>query len=555
MKDLKGLLGEWADKTLTDLFDRTVTKYGREEAMVFNEKRMTYHEMGRRVTDFAKGLLKLGVKKGDKIGIWLSNRPEWAIAEFAVAKVGAVMVPLSTRFRAFDIEYILKQSDSTTLIMIDFFLKNNYLEVIDEICPELRSAKPGELKSKKLPLLRNIICLTEKQCPGMFKFQDLMEGENDPLLDSLLKKMQASLISSDVINIPYTSGTTGFPKGVMTTHEQYLGEILVFRDRLTISEKDRFLALPPFFANFGNYFGILLPVLVGGCSAPVEFFDPEECLRLIEKEKITHFTGTPTMYLDILNHPKFTKYNLSSLRTGMTGASPASVQMIEDVRSKMGIKTLCNGYGMTENSGATTMTCGADSAEVMAQTTGKPLPGVEIKVVDLKTNGDLPKNRVGELCTRGWIVMKGYYKMGDETAKCFDENGWFHTTDLGYIDDEDNFVITGRIKDMFISGGTNVYPAEVENFLYTFPKIHQVAVVGVPDERMGERGMAFVILKESQTCSEKEVLDFCKDKIANYKIPKYIKFVNEIPMAGVGKVQKFKLQESALEELQNRKMG
>jgi fatty-acyl-CoA synthase len=221
----------------------------------------------------------------------------------------------------------------------------------------------------------------------------------------------------------------------------------------------------------------------------------------------------------------------------MTGASPASVQMINDVRSKMGIKTICNGYGMTENSGATTMTCGADSAEVMAKTTGRPLPGVEIKIVDLKTKRDLPKNQIGEMCTRGWIVMKGYYKMPDETAKCFDENGWFHTTDLGYIDEEDNFVITGRIKDMFISGGTNVYPSEVENFLYTFPKIHQVAIVGVPDERMGERGMAFVILKEGQTSSEKEILDFCKDKIANYKIPKYIKFVNEIPMAGVGKVQ------------------
>ena len=555
MEDLKELLGEWANKTLVDLFDHAVTQYGEEEAMVFNEERMTYGEMGRRVADFAKGLLRLGIKKGDKVGIWLSNRPEWAIAEFAVAQVGAVMVPLSTRFRAFDIEYILKQSDSTTLLMADFFLKNNYLEVINEICPELRSAKPGELNSKRLPSLRNIICLSQKQYPGMFKFQDLMNGGNDPSSDSLLKKIQVSLKSSDIINIPYTSGTTGFPKGVMTTHEQYLGEILVFCDRLTISEKDRFLALPPFFANFGNYFGILLPVLVGGCSVPVEFFDPENCLRLIEKEKITHFTGTPTMYLDILNHPNFTKYNLSSLRTGMTGASPASVQMINDVRSKMGIKTICNGYGMTENSGATTMTCGADSAEVMAKTTGKPLPGVEIKIVDLKTKGDLSKNQIGELCTRGWIVMKGYYKMPDETAKCFDEKGWFHTTDLGYMDDEDNFVITGRIKDMFISGGTNVYPAEVENFLYTFPKIQQVAVVGVPDERMGERGMAFIILKEGQPSNEKEILDFCKDKIANYKIPKYVKFVNEIPMAGVGKIQKFKLQELALEELKKRKMG
>jgi fatty-acyl-CoA synthase len=555
MKDLKELLGEWADKTLADFFDKAVTKYSKEEAMVFNEERITYSEMGRRVADFAKGLLKLGIKKGDKVGIWLSNRPEWAIAEFAVARVGAIMVPLSTRFRAFDVEYILKQSDSTTLVMTDFFLKNNYLEVIQEICPELGSAQPGELKSKRLPLLRNIICLSEKQYPGMFKFQDLMKEGSDRSMDSLLEKIQISLKSSDIINIPYTSGTTGFPKGVMTTHEQYLGEIIAFRDRLNIKEKDRFLAAPPFFANFGNYFGILLPTMVGGCSVPVEFFDPEECLRLIEKEKITHFTGTPTMYLDILNHPNFPKYNLSSLRTGMTGASPASVQMINDVRSKMGIKTICNGYGMTENSGATTMTCGADSAEVMSKTTGKPLPGVEIKIVDLKTKKDLPKNRIGELCTRGWIVMKGYYKMEDETAKCFDENGWFHTTDLGYIDDEDNFVITGRIKDMFISGGTNVYPAEVENFLYTFPKIQQVAVIGVPDERMGERGMAFIILKEGQTSNEKEILAFCRGKIANYKIPKYVKFVNEIPMAGVGKVQKFKLQESALEELKKRKIG
>ena len=532
-----------------------MAKYGKEEAMVFKGERITYREIGRRVENFAKGLLRLAMRKGEKVGIWLSNRSEWAIAEFAVAKIGAVMVPLSTRFKAFDLEYILKQSDTTTLIMVDVFLKNNYLQVIEEICPELESAKPGELNSKRLPSLKNVICLSESKYPGMFAFQDIMREGEDPSLDAPLKRIQSTLKSSDIINIPFTSGTTGFPKGVMTTHEQYLGEIIAARDRLTIKEKDRFLAAPPFFANFGNYFGILLPTLVGGCSIPVEFFDPEECLRLIEKEKVTHFSGTPTMYLDILNHPDFAKYNLSSLRTGMTGASPASVQMINDIRSKMGIKTICNGYGMTENSGATKMTCGADSAEVMAKTTGKPLPGAEIKVVDLKTKRDLPKNQIGELCTRGWIVMKGYYKMEEETAKCFDENGWFHTTDLGYIDDENNFVITGRIKDMFISGGTNVYPAEVENFLYTFPKIHQIAVVGVPDERMGERGMAFVILKEGQTSSEKEIMDFCKDKIANYKIPKYVKFVNEIPMTGVGKVQKFKLQESALEELRKRKMS
>ena len=553
MKNLQELLGEWVNKTLADLFDQAVTKYGKEEAMVFKEERITYGEMGRRVRNFARGLLKLGIKKGEKVGIWLSNRPEWAIAEFAVAKIGAVMVPLSTRFKAFDLEYILKQSDSMSLILMDFFLKNNYIKMIEEICPELRKAKPGELKSERLPLLRNVICLSEKSYPGMFNFHDVMEVGKDPSLDRLLERIQLSLKSSDIINIPYTSGTTGFPKGVMTAHEQYLGQLVVYVERLTIEEKDRFLAPAPFFANLGNYYGILLPTMVGGCSVPIEFFEPEECLRMIEKEKVTHFTGTPTMYLDILNHPNFTKYNLSSLRTGMTGGAPASVQMINDVRSKMGIKTICNGYGMTENSGATTMTCGTDSVDVMAKTTGKPLSGVEIKIVDPKTKRDLPRNQVGELCTRGWIVMMGYYKMPDETAKCFDEEGWFHTTDLGYIDDEGNFVITGRIKDMFISGGTNVYPVEVENFLYSFPKIQQVAVVGVPDERMGERGMAFVILKEGQESNEKEIIDFCKDRIANYKIPKYVKFVDEIPMTGVGKVQKFKLQELALEELKNRK--
>jgi fatty-acyl-CoA synthase len=553
MSELKELLGEWGNSTLADLLDRAVTSYGDKDAWVFKGDRVTYAELGRKSADLAKGLITVGIKKGDKVGIWLSNRPEWAVSEFAVARIGAVMVPLSTRFKAFDLEYILKQSDATTLILVDRFLKNDYIQVIEEICPELHLGRPGELRSKRAPLLRNVICLSEKSYPGMFNFGDLIEKGRDSSMDAVLAGIRSSLKPDDIINIPYTSGTTGFPKGVMTTHEQCLGEIVAYRPRLTLEEGDRFLALPPFFANFGNYFGILLPTLVGGCSVPVEFFDPEECLRLIQTERITHFTGTPTMYMDLLNHPKFAHYNVRSLRTGMTGAAPASVQMIHEVHSKMGIRTICNGYGMTENSGATTMTGGEDSAEVMSKTTGKPLPGVEIKIVDLNTKRDLPRNQIGELCTRGWNVMKGYYKMPDETAVCFDEQGWFHTTDLGYLDDEDNFVITGRIKDMFISGGTNVYPAEVENFLYTFPKIQQAAVVGVPDERMGERGMAFVILKEGQTSSEKEILDFCKDRIANYKIPKYVTFITELPMAGVGKVQKFKLREQAIEELRKRR--
>jgi fatty-acyl-CoA synthase len=261
------------------------------------------------------------------------------------------------------------------------------------------------------------------------------------------------------------------------------------------------------------------------------------------------------MYQDILGHARFSEYDVSSLRTGMTGAAPASVQMIQDVRSKMGIQIICNGYGMTENSGATTMTCASDALQVLANTTGKPFPDVQIRIIDTKTNEPLPSGSIGELCVKGWIVMKGYYKMPEETQKCFDSEGWFHTGDLGYLDEGGNFCITGRHKDMFISGGQNVYPTEIENFLYSFPKIKLVAVVDVSDDRLGEVGFAFVVLKEGEVSSEEEIKNYCREQIANYKVPKYVKFIHDIPLAGVGKIQKFKLAEEAKEEVQRRKLG
>lgn len=546
-------LGEWEGRNLADLIDFAMERYPENEAVVFGDQRLTYRELGSKIDALAMGLLNLGIGKGDKVGIWLSNRPEWLIFEFAIIKIGAVMVPLSTRFKAYDLAYIIKQSDANSLVMMDRFLKIDYVQMILELIPEISDTEPGRLVSKDFPMLKNIICIGEKEYEGFFSLEQLMEERSDADLEDKLKERRASLHAEDVVNLPYTSGTTGFPKGVLTNHLQYIGETLVFRDRLQIREGDRFLASAPFFANFGNYFGILLPVMVGGCTVPLAYYDPEECLRAIEKETCTHFTGTPTIYLDILNHPKLNDYDISSLRTGMTGAAPASVQMVNDVRAKMGIQILCNGYGMTENSGATTMTSGSDSPEIMASTTGQPFPDVEIKIVGPDTAETLPVGEIGELCSKGWIVMKGYYKMPEETEKCFDSDGWFHTGDLGYLDEQGNFCITGRLKDMFISGGTNVYPTEIENFLYSFPKIKQVALIGVPDERMGEVGFAFIVLKEGQESSEEEIKGYCKARIANYKIPRYVTFVEDIPVAGVGKIQKFKLEEEAKKELVKRR--
>jgi fatty-acyl-CoA synthase len=549
------LLGGWETKTLADLIDLTIRKYPSNEAVIFGNQRINYKELGNQIISLAKYFLNIGIKKGDKVAIWLSNRPEWIVVEFAIIKIGAVMVPLSTRLKAYDLGYILKQSDSTTLVMMDKFLKNDYMQVIHELLPELPNSDQGNLGSKNFPMLKNILCVSQEEYPGVYSVKKIIDVKNDTELDQNLGERQASLNSNDVINIPYTSGTTGFPKGVLTTHLQYIGETIIFKERLQIKEGDRFLAPAPFFANFGNYFGILLPLMVGGCTIPLESFDPEECIRLIEKERCTHFTGTPTMYLDIVNHPKLSQYDISSLRTGMTGAAPASVQLVNDIRSRMGIHILCNGYGMTENSGATTMTCATDSPEVMAATTGKPLPDVEIKIVSSETGHTLPAGKIGELCTKGWIVMQGYYKMPRETENCFDSEGWFHTGDLGYLDEDGNFCITGRLKDIFISGGTNVYPTEIENFLYSFPKIKQVAVIGVPDDRMGEVGFAFIVLKDEEKSSEEEIKSYCKARIANYKVPKYVKIIEDIPLAGVGKIQKFKLEQIAKDELSRRKVS
>jgi fatty-acyl-CoA synthase len=544
-------LKEWEGKTLSDLWEIAVQRYSDNEIVVSGGSRFTYKEMDEQISMLARGLLGLGIKRGDKIAIWMPNNVDWLLAEFAVIKAGATMVPLSTRFKSYDLEYILKQSDSVAILSAGRLGKIDFHKILTEVCPELEHSEPGELRSGKVPILKTVVIFDDEPRPGCFSADQVMRMGKETASDEISLR-HAEALPQDVVNIPYTSGTTGFPKGVMTTHEQYLGQTVCFRERLGIREKDRFVAIAPFFANFGNYFGILLPVMVGGCSIMIEAYDPALAIKLIEQERATHFSGTPTMYSDILHHPDFAGTDITTLRTAMTGAAPAPVQMVKDVYSKMGVEVLCNGYGMTENSGCTTMTKRGDPPEVLAETTGQPFPGVSICIKDPNTQKTLGQRQVGELCTKGWIVMKGYYKMERETEKCFDEEGWFHTGDLGMLDEQGNFVITGRLKEMYISGGFNVYPAEVENFLYSLPGIEQVAIVGVPDQRMGEVGMAFVVAKPDHRLSEEQIISHCKGRIAGYKVPRYVVFVDQMPMAGVGKVQKFMLRETGLSELKRR---
>jgi fatty-acyl-CoA synthase len=544
-------LKEWEGKTLADLWETAVERYPDNEITISGNSRFTYREMDERINMFALGLVNLGVNKGDKVAIWMPNNFNWLLAEFAVIKAGATMVPLSTRFKSYDLEYILRQSDSVAILSANRLGKIDFYKILTDVCPEIEHSEPGELASAKVPFLKTVVIFDDEPRSGCFSVKQIMDiGKGTPTDE--ISRRRAEMTAQDVVNIPYTSGTTGFPKGVMTTHEQYLGQTVCFRERLGIREKDRFLAIAPFFANFGNFFGMLLPVMVGGCSIMIEAYDPALAIKLIEREKATHFSGTPTMYSDILHHQDFASTNTSTLRTAMTGAAPAPVQMVKDVYSKMGVEVLCNGYGMTENSGCTTMTKRGDPTEVLAETTGQPFPGISICIKSPKTKKVLGARQVGELCTKGWIVMKGYYKMERETSECFDPQGWFHTGDLGMLDEQGNFIITGRLKEMFISGGFNVYPAEVENFLYSMPGIGQVAIVGVPDRRMGEVGMAFVVTNPRSGLSEEHITSYCKGRIAGYKVPRYVVFVDQMPMAGVGKIQKFLLREKGLCELERR---
>ena len=542
--------------TVGSLLDEIACRYPDNEALVYHERglRYTYRQFNDACRLLAKGLLRLGIKKGDNISIWAYNVPEWVLLQFASAKIGAILVTVNTSYKSAELEYILSQSDSTSLFMVGSFKESDYVDVLSGVVPELATSQPGALSSPKLPFLKNVIFIGSETPAGMLNFDSIIKlGEGVP--DAELAAVEATLNCHETINMQYTSGTTGFPKGVMLTHSNIVNNGFNIGECMKFSEKDRLCIPVPFFHCFGCVLAVMASVTHGTTMVPVEIFDPLKVLQTIEKEKCTAVHGVPTMFIAELEHPEFSTFDLTTLRTGIMAGSNCPIEVMKKVNSDMHASEITIAYGQTESSPVITQTRTDDAIELRVATVGRSLPDVEVKIVDIETGETLPPGKQGELCTRGYHVMKGYYKMPDETARAIDSENWLHTGDLAIMDDHGYCKITGRIKNMIIRGGENIYPREIEEFLYTHPKVSDIQVYGVPDKKYGEQVMAAIILKKGMTMSEEEVREFCKGKIANYKIPKYVKFVDSYPMTASGKIQKFKMREMAIKELQLEDMG
>ncbi|WP_301170826.1 AMP-binding protein [Brevibacillus nitrificans] len=536
--------------TIGDLLDETAGQYPEKEALVYHERglRYSFAQFQDICNQAARGFLSLGIQKGENIAIWATNVPEWVISQYATAKMGGVLVTVNTSYRTHELEYLLRQSESTTLLLIDSYRDANYLGMLREICPELDTCEPGKLQAARLPHLKNVIYIGEERQPGMFLWQDLMERANLVEEEERIARQQ-SLTPDDVINMQYTSGTTGFPKGVMLSHTNIVNNAIKVAECQRLGVQDRVCIPVPFFHCFGCVMGTLACVATGATMVPVIAFDPGIVLRVVEKERCTALYGVPTMFIAELNHPSFAERDLSSLRTGIMAGSLCPIEVMKNVVHKMGIRDITIAYGQTESSPVITQTVPEDSIERKVSTVGRPHAGVEAKVIDPVTGESLPPGVQGELCTRGYLVMKGYYNMPEQTAQAIDAEGWLHTGDLATMDEDGYFQITGRLKDMIIRGGENIYPREVEEFLYTHPKVLDVQVVGVPDPKYGEQVLACIRVKPGEALTEEEVLGYCQGKIARYKIPRYIQVVDEYPMTASGKIQKFKLREQAIQSL------
>ena len=539
------------DVTMGKLLDQIAERFPDNDALVYHERglRYSYREFNDVCRKVAKGLLKLGIRKGDNLSIWAYNVPEWVILQFASAKIGAILVTVNTSYKSAELEYILNQSDSSALFMVRSFKDTDYVATLNEVVPELASSTIGQLNSPKLPYLKTVVFLGDDTPAGMLNFSRIIELGAE-VSDTELAAVEATLNCHDTINMQYTSGTTGFPKGVMLTHYNVINNGFNIGECMLLTEKDRLCIPVPFFHCFGCVLGVMACVTHGTAMIPVEIFDPLKVLQTIEKERCTGVHGVPTMFIAELEHPDFKNFDLSTLRTGIMAGSNCPIEVMKKVIAEMHASEITIAYGQTESSPVITQTRTDDAIELRVATVGRSLPDVETKIIDIETGATLPPGKQGELCTRGYHVMKGYYKMPEETAKAIDSDKWLHTGDLAIMDENGYCKITGRIKNMIIRGGENIYPREIEEFLYTHPKISDIQVYGVPDRKFGEQVMAAIILKKGQEMTEDDVRDFCKDKIANYKIPKYVKFVDSYPMTASGKIQKFKMRDMAIKELQ-----
>lgn len=537
------------DYTFPDVLDRVCEEFPTQYAFRYTELdyTRTYPEFRSDVDTFARALIAMGVRKGDHVAIWATNVPAWYITFWATTKIGAVLVTVNTAYKIHEAEYLLRQSDTHTLVMIDGYKDSDYVGIMKELCPELATCEPGKLESKKFPFLKNIITTDSRQ-PGCYTWDEAIKlAEQVPY--SEVEARRRTIDKNDVCNMQYTSGTTGFPKGVMLTHYNVVNNGKAIGDCMDLSTADRMMIQVPMFHCFGMVLAMTASVTHGTTMSPITAFSPRKGLACINKEKITAFHGVPTMFIAMLGHPDFEKTDFSHMRTGIMAGSPCPIKTMQDVIEKMHMNEICITYGQTEASPATTMSKTTDSIEDRVNTVGGPIFGVECKIVDPETNEDLPDEVDGEFVARGYNIMKGYYKMPEATAAAIDENGWLHTGDLARRTKKGYYKITGRIKDMIIRGGENIYPKEIEDFLYTHPKVKDVQVIGVPDKQYGEEIMACIILNDGETSSEEEIKQYVLDHMAKHKVPRYVDFVTEFPMNAAGKILKYKMREAAVEKL------
>ena len=540
------------DLTFPDVLDKMVEKFPDQYAFKYTELdyTRTYKEFRDDVDTFARSLIAMGVKKGDHVAIWATNVPQWYITFWATTKIGAVLVTVNTAYKIHETEYLLRQSDTHTLVMVDGYKDSDYIGIIKELCPELATSPKGKLRCKKLPFLRNIIT-TGSSMEGAYTWEEAMaKAEEVPYSEVESRRRRVNV--HDVANMQYTSGTTGFPKGVMLTHYNVVNNGKAIGDCMDLSTADKLMIQVPMFHCFGMVLAMTASMTHGTTMCPITAFSPRKGLDCINKEKITAFHGVPTMFIAMLSHENFPKTDFSHMRTGIMAGSPCPIKVMEEVLDKMNMKEICITYGQTEASPACTMSKTTDSLETRVNTVGGPIFGVECKIIDPETGEDLPDNVDGEFVARGYNIMKGYYKMPEATAAAIDSEGWLHTGDLARRTPEGNYKITGRIKDMIIRGGENIYPKEIEDFIYTHPKVSDVQVIGVPDEQYGEEIMACVILKDGETSSEAEIKEYVLTHMAKHKVPRFVEFVDAFPMNAAGKILKYKMRENAVAKLKLR---
>ncbi|MHB0774166.1 AMP-binding protein [Halomonas sp. WWR20] len=539
-------------QTVGDCFDEIVVRHGDRDALISRHQgiRYTWFEFKHAVDQTARALLAIGVAKGDRVGIWAPNCAEWSIIQFATAKLGAILVNINPSYRVHELEYALSQSGASTLVLQGGFKQADYVAMLAELAPEIDAGSPREFASAHLPHLKRLICLDPAMArPGMWTWESL-QSHSDAVSASYLAELQASLQFDDPINIQYTSGTTGAPKGATLSHHNILNNGFFVGERIGLTCEDRMVIPVPLYHCFGMVMGNLGCMTHGAAMIyPDAGFDPLATLTAVAEERATALYGVPTMFIAELEHPRFSHFDLSSLRTGIMAGSICPIEVMRQVIDKMHMQEVSICYGMTETSPVSLQTQTDAPLEKRVTTVGTIHPHLEVKLVDPVTGAVVARGAKGELCTRGYSVMLGYWENPQATAKAIDDAGWMHTGDLAEMDAEGYVAITGRIKDMIIRGGENIYPREVEDFLYTHPAVSDVQVIGVPDEKYGEEVMAWVKLVAGQCLDEEQLREFCRDRIAHYKIPRYVKFVETFPMTVTGKIQKYKMREVAIHEL------